>query len=273
MKIRIKSIRQMIEETDPSDVRISRIEAAESDLRFEQEERKRQRFDLESRPAPRPRTAAEAHLRYMLVVLAVILITVDAVVQFSLNSMYMTGLSKRTWLFLSPFIALGIAALTHAVATALSTDPTRSRRTARISLWAAGWSGLICAAAGAVVLYFRTAPPATLSENMLTALAISMWLLAEALAITAGLCSAAAHAMYLDELHARRLVRIKRREEELNEFAQWLEARKTEARKELDAIKTKELAASLETAGSNGDLDGMNQRRGNFAPDLVEETV
>ena len=225
MRLNLKTLRLDVEETGPRRVRVERARDAHTKVDFEVTEQREKLHALEAIRDDNTATIStmgQSSLHFVLLALGVGLVAVDAVVQFVVNSSTISALSPQTWLLVSPFIAVGLGGLTHGVAQALTYDPTRPQRSVRRCLQYAGVFGTACAIALGVFLFSRTANE-ELVPYLVGAVAASLWTLAEALPITAGLLSAAAHHLSYPALHARRIRRVKERLAELDTFVQWLE--------------------------------------------------
>ena len=224
MRLNLTQMRLDVEETGPRQVRLERARDTQTKVAFEvteQQDKLRTLETIRDDNTAAVATMGQTSLQLVLTTLGIGLVAVDSIVQYMVNSSTISAVSPTTWIIASPCIALAVGGLTHGVAQALTYNPTRPQRSVRRCLQYAGFFGTACAIALAIFLFGRTANE-ELVPYLVTAVSASLWTLAEALPITGGLLSAAAHHMAYPALHARRIRRVKERLAALDAFTQWL---------------------------------------------------
>ena len=153
--------------------------------------------------------------------LAGLLVASDIPIQFGLVAVTMSSLHWVVQLLIAVAFALGLGALTHALAHAATADPIRPEAAAHRCRRAFYYVFTLAAVAGTLVLATRTASVAWLAI-LLPYSAASLWILGETMPIAAGFISAAAHHLSYDHLHNARVARLAERLDALTNFRDWL---------------------------------------------------
>ncbi len=267
--VNIKRMKRSIEEIDHRPTRLQRGEEVRAQSLSERDALAEQKAGLE-KEAQEATTVTNrgnyAALVLSLIVLTGALCTLDVPVQFVINRIALPTLSTLVLLLLSPAVTLGLAAITHAVAHAAFFDTVRPRRTVRLCLTGAALFGAAAAIALTILLLART-PSADVVAYLINAVSISLWVLGEALPVTAGLVSAAAYTLSYPRMRSRRIRRLQDRLDALDRFIEWID-RDREDMEQRDQVKTKMGIAAI--AGLTFLLLLLHPSRGAAAPQSTD---
>jgi len=232
MRVSLKRMRRDIEEIGDPSARLDEIRRTKAGVETKIEEMRHKQAALKPIwTAATGKNLAEGERPYpdyssrskilALLTLAAILAIADSFFQFLVNSMTISAIAPLAWALCSPFIAVGIATVAHVVAYLLTEDKLRPKRSERLCKTSAAVLGIVAGVALAIFLVGRTATQSQV-PYLISAISISLWVLAETLPLTAGCVSAAAHHAGRGYFIAKEYQRLEDQLSEWQELLNWL---------------------------------------------------